>query len=297
MKIVWREMYDHEWLGVRLHSESDLSDKEIMTIKQFLGVWLEAQVRALHYSGPRPRIELEDASNSRVLRLRFEWLPQDWFEPLARALEAKVSSLWLLEMGEDFEVAYRDDKAFIDVCQRLVDFEDGSRMEVQPFRIAKYPVSIAQFRRFGLKTGYKTTAEQRNSDNTFYDNIFISDIPLGKRDPLPALCVSYLDAASYCDWARARLPTEAEWLAAAVIDDTICEEHQYYQLRSTLRERANALIIDYREITGTVVDGRLAVLRARPYLIRTRGDLTRLKNRRLVSLTFCQEHVEFRVCQ
>lgn len=81
-------------------------------------------------------------------------------------------------------------------------FEDDTKSEVQPFQIAKYPVSVEQFDRFVEGTGYVTVAEQKHHDQTFRDNQYMDGVVKSKRGTLPALFVSYVDAIAYCEWAR-----------------------------------------------------------------------------------------------
>jgi hypothetical protein len=210
---------------------------------------------------------------------------------------AEFPSLWLLEIGRDFEPPYRDDTAFIAVPHKLVELEDGSKIEVPPFEIAKYVVSISQFDRFTRETGYKTTAEQRGYES-FRDNPFVGEIPAHKRSSMAAFYISYRDASAYCAWAKVRLPTEAEWVAAAVIDDPICgDDEESDRLLSELRKEPAVIVMEADEMTGTVVDGRSVVIRSGPYLVRCQRYLRSPLYRRHRALTNCEDFVVFRVCK
>jgi hypothetical protein len=296
VNIVRRDLYDHENGTVTLYSERDLSKKEIEKLSEFLDWWVKRQIEATNHSRPSILVMVREGSDNKAAQLTFEkWFPEEWFEPLARALEWEFPSLWLFAIGHDFKAPFRDDTAFIRVPQKIVELEDGKKTQVQPFEIAKYPISIAQFSRFCQETGYRTVAEQRNHDESFRDNQFISGIPPEKRSALAVMCISFIDATSYCEWSEVRLPTEAEWLAAAVIDERICDNEDVWRLRSELRENPAALVKNSEEITGTTIDARRVVLRTGPYLIRCRTELT-IHNRRVVSVSNFEDPVEFRVC-
>jgi hypothetical protein len=297
VKVARRDLIDWETIHMTLRAERELSDEEIGKVRQLLATWPTEKAPPRDGGHSCPVAISQDSPDRTTLCFFWEkWFPEAWFEPLAAALSEELPSLCLLEIGHDFEPPYRDDAAFIAVPPKVVELEDGSKVKVQPFEIAKYTVSIGQFDRFTHETGYKTVAEQQDYE-TFRSNQFIGDVPAQKRHSLSAFCISYRDALAYCEWAGVRLPTEVEWVAAAVIDDRICDGEEFYARYSELRNDPAALVKTSDEMTGTVVDGRFVVVRSGPHLVRSQRYSASKYVRHRRSFSNCEDPIVFRVCK
>lgn len=108
------------------------------------------------------------------------------------------------------------DGAWVAVPAQDVELEDGSSEAIRGFSVARCPVTISQFAEFARSTQHKSTAEIVGSRSTYMINPRTEYEASGPRLDTDALCVSYVDALAYCEWSDCRLPTEREWIAAAV---------------------------------------------------------------------------------
>jgi len=86
------------------------------------------------------------------------------------------------------------------------------RVELAPFRIARAPVTNAQFLEF-VRDGGAAPRYWKQQDGEWRERRFFEWVPLQLE--LPVMHVDWHEANAYCRHAGRRLPTEAEWEVAA----------------------------------------------------------------------------------
>ncbi|MCC7547289.1 MAG: SUMF1/EgtB/PvdO family nonheme iron enzyme [Burkholderiales bacterium] len=112
----------------------------------------------------------------------------------------------LLRPDATGEVRHADGSIGVPIAQgryTLGDDEYAPMREVSlgAFRIDRHEITTAQYAKFLQATGHAHQPEYWSESLA--------------AQPLPVIGVSWHDARAYCAWAGRRLPTEAEWEAAA----------------------------------------------------------------------------------
>ena len=104
--------------------------------------------------------------------------------------------------------------ALIEDISFCFDNELGEKTcALEEFEISLEPVTWAKYLEFVNATDYHLPNYIRQGHTGFETEIFGCWMPLNMYAPV--VHVSWIDAQSYCSWAKCRLPTEAEWDCAA----------------------------------------------------------------------------------
>jgi sulfatase modifying factor 1 len=130
---------------------------------------------------------------------------------------------------EEAQAAFEECEKFYNHCE-ITDFENEfpqHQVTIDSFWMDQTEVTNDRFAAFVAASGYVTTAERLKYASVYAEseinlqkdiNWQHPDDPEGGIQELvthPVVDVSWYDAWAYCEWAGKRLPTEAEWEAAA----------------------------------------------------------------------------------
>jgi hypothetical protein len=157
------------------------------------------------------------------VRLLIQWVCDECEEALFHALGERFRKLAVIYIGESVVgngIVALPARSIV-IAGKRVTHEDGRIEIVGTFEIASVAVSVDEMAQFCKKTGFVTSGERVGHHDTYLRNGLMDMLPAERRGVAAADFLSYSDAVAYCSWAHCRLPTEGEFLAAALIDDEV----------------------------------------------------------------------------
>ena len=143
-----------------------------------------------------------------------------------------AGEFWMGSTPEEREYGYLLDESLhgstVARRQKWFEVEARRRLDTPAYRIDRNLVTNADYARFVDATGYHAPFVDEETWRGYrlvhgYARVLKFLWP-GKRPPAgreqhPVVLVSHVDAAAYCAWRDARLPSEAEWEKAARGED------------------------------------------------------------------------------
>jgi formylglycine-generating enzyme required for sulfatase activity len=121
----------------------------------------------------------------------------EWLHPAPLIENSKDSSLLVLIPGGTFLAGGG---------QSEDDDDETFEVELPPYYMGLHAVTNKQYGRFVSETGHRPPDESDENEAIWSGTEF----PTDKADH-PVVCVNWLDAIAYCQWAGLRLPGELEW--------------------------------------------------------------------------------------
>ena len=139
-----------------------------------------------------------------------------------------AGEFWMGSTPEEREYGYHLDESLhgstVARRQKWFEVETRRRLDVSAYRIDRNLVTNADYARFVAATGYRAPFVDEETWRGYrlvhgYARVLKFLWPGGGppvgREQHPVVLVSHVDAAAYCTWRGARLPSEAEWEKAA----------------------------------------------------------------------------------
>jgi len=233
--------------------------------ERFVRQWLQSR-EDRHTCACRYRFaQFQEELTQRAVIVRSEWLCELCAQELANAVQSEFPALQKVELGVRANHSPATGPEFLQILPKQVEFENSKRLEVKAFLIARHPVTISEFEKFVQDTGFVTLAEHQASSETFREHCGLSGLAASIRLDAPVQFVTLADAQAFCNYARCRLPTEAEWLAAAVIESGERPLNPLEELRMlTGPPPANLMEVNNWDLTATSPGNGVVVARRGP---------------------------------
>jgi hypothetical protein len=225
-------------------------------------------------------LSVDHSKNRKRADVLCGWYCDECLPRLEAAITAALPEVSSVTLGTDRDTYPAPDLRFIPLFHATAHFENGSTLSLPPYEIARSPVTTGQFDQFTAATGYVTDCE-RDGKGSFRFDETIEPIRPKDRGNIPVHNVSFNDALAYCQWANVRLPTEAELLAAALIDERVMDQQEWHDFmfgqtgRFRIENYPNALDGLGEELVTCDGQPDKPVIRSGPFYVREVGWETR----------------------
>ena len=161
--------------------------------------------RMFHWVGARPKLAEQARCFGLLGAMLRDLQPLGYAPPDPRYAEVKNAVLGIFETHQAAQIPLKTRLAAADALGQAGDprlrlpRDADYWVRVEYFEIGKYPVTVQEYQLF---------VDDGGPQPKIWDSQLL-------RPNCPVVGVSWFDAKAYCDWARVRLPTEAEWERAA----------------------------------------------------------------------------------
>jgi hypothetical protein len=295
VKIIEQDYIDWEPLFIAAFSRSGAQIEEV-EFNQFIQRWARSK-RCKNCGAPgRRQVNFFEFDAGAAAQVQIEPMCRPCLDDLASRIESEFPEIERLEIGAPMDTGASAVSRILDIPAKSVEFEDGTIVAVPAFSISQRPVLIGEVDEFLEATGYVLTTTRKGLAENYRRNFRISGVSKRLLARQSASWMSFEDAMAYCQWAKVRLPSEAEWMAASVVDERIYEIGDVWSTAST-HLRKDLLEFLMIEWTGTVLHSGLVVCRCGPRVVRYkdwRGLVS--TSRKMLKPDDVSHNTYFRIC-